>query len=167
MFEPQRLRSLRQAAALPWDDPCVVDLRRRVASIFGVDESFVEPPRIVRYSRPGDTFELHVDWIVDGSDSQLELLGQRVATALVYLTDVPIGVGGATEFPRLGVSVVPSAGMALLWPNVARSGMPLESTQHVALPLSREGVTKIAANVWVRDRPLPTDPDVLHQLYLS
>eukprot|EP00971_Amphidinium_carterae_P194171 3853102-Amphidinium_carterae.1 len=37
----------------------------------------------------GDTFEPHVDWIADEQDSQLAVLGQRVATGLLYLNDVP------------------------------------------------------------------------------
>merc|ERR1712107_502297 len=120
--------------------------------------------RVVRYNRPGDTFEPHVDWIVDPADPELELLGQRVATGLVYLTDVPDGVGGGTDFPQLGVRVRPRAGDMLLWPNVAADGRPLPETEHEAQPITAEGVHKAAINVWARDRPLPTDPALLVSL---
>lgn len=167
MFELDRLRSKRQTAALPPQDPLVASVTQRISAAFGLDQAFVEPPRLVRYSKVGDTFEPHVDWVVDATDSQLALLGQRVATALLYLDDLPEGVGGETYFPRLGLKVRPVAGAALLWPNVDAFGKPLEATQHAALPLTAEGVCKLAVNIWIRDRPLPTDERILASLYLS
>lgn len=166
-FEGDRMQSIRQTASLPSDAPVVARLRRSVADFFGLGVEFVEPPRLVQYSKAGDTFEPHVDWIVDERDAQLGLLGQRVATGLVYLGDLPPGAGGTTAFPRLGLDVAPEAGAALLWPNVDAQGQPLWSVEHEARPLTRDGITKLAVNVWVRDRPLPTDPAVLESLYLS
>lgn len=138
-----------------------------IAAMFGLDERFLEPMRLVRYSRPQHAFEPHVDWIVDALDPQVQVLGQRVATALVYLTDVPADAGGATSFSEPAVQILPQCGAVLLWPNVAEDGEPLWETEHEAQPLVREGVVKAAVNIWARDRPLPTDPAVLDNLLLS
>ncbi|CAJ1362151.1 unnamed protein product [Effrenium voratum] len=140
-------------------------LRRRMAQAFGVEESYLEPLRVVRYSRPEQGFERHVDWIVDASDPQLELLGQRVATGLLFLDDLPKGVGGETDFPALGLAVTPMTGTALLWPNVDADGRPLPEMIHEGVPLKER--EKVVVNVWVRDRPLPTDPAILENLLQS
>jgi len=142
-------------------------LRAQVSKLLGLSERYLEPMRVVEYSRVGDTFEPHVDWIADEQDSQLAVLGQRVATGLLYLTDIPAEAGGATVFPKLGLSVQPRAGQLLLWPNVDGLGTPLPDMEHEACPLSASGVTKAAVNIWARDRPLPTDPAVLSTLFLS
>merc|ERR1712008_292219 len=109
-----------------------------VAEVLGISEKFMEPLRLVRYSRPGDTFEPHVDWTCDASDPQLELLGQRIATGLLYLTDMPNEAGGETDFPHLGLRVRPKLGELLLWANVGEDGRPLAQTEHEARPLVME-----------------------------
>ncbi|CAE8733610.1 unnamed protein product [Polarella glacialis] len=149
------------------DGPAARRLRRAVSDVLLLPEEHLEPLRLVQYSRPGDAFESHVDWIADEDDPQLDQLGQRVVTALVYLTDVPEGSGGETWFPKLGISVLPRMGTALIWPNVDPSGRPLPETEHEARPLTARGVTKAAVNVWVRDRKLPTDEKILASLFLS
>lgn len=71
------------------------------------------------------------------------IAGQRVATVLVYLTDIPQScVGGCTHFPHLtsrkqqeGLRIVPVKGAACAWPNVSVNGMPLMETEHAAEPL--------------------------------
>ncbi|OLP89848.1 putative prolyl 4-hydroxylase 7 [Symbiodinium microadriaticum] len=142
-------------------------LRQRVAAAVGVEESLLEPTRFVRYSREGQAFEPHVDWIVDSADPQLAQLGQRVATALIFLTDLPEGVGGETDFPALGFAVTPKKGTGLLWPNVGADGTPLPDMIHEAMPMLQDGIEKIALNVWIRDRPLPRDMTILENLLQS
>eukprot|EP00439_Symbiodinium_sp_Y106_P016197 s1899_g2.t1 len=142
-------------------------LRQRVAAAVGVEERLLEPTRFVRYSREGQAFEPHVDWIVDSADPQLAQLGQRVATALIFLTDLPEGVGGETDFPALGFAVTPKKGTVLLWPNVGADGTPLPEMIHEAMPMLQDGIEKIALNVWIRDRPLPRDMTILENLLQS
>ena len=87
-------------------------------------------------------YKKHVDW-GHGSDPSLFLAGQRVATVLVYLTDIPKScVGGCTHFPQVtskeqpqGLRIVPVCGAACAWPNVSLDGMPLMETEHAAEPL--------------------------------
>lgn len=86
-------------------------------------------------------YKPHVDW-GHGTDASLFIAGQRVATVLAYLTDIPKGcVGGCTHFPHLtreqpqGLRIVPVRGAACAWPNVSMHGMPLVETEHAAEPL--------------------------------
>lgn len=166
VYDTAGSRPRRDRASVPLG-PEALQLRKRLAEAMGLETAFLEPLRLVRYARPGQAFEEHVDWIVDPWDPQLELLGQRVATALVILESVPEAAGGETDFPCLGIRLRPEAGTALLWPNVCADGRPLPELIHEAKPISREGVQKTALNVWARDRPLPTEAAVLENLILS
>ena len=67
-------------------------------------------PQVVRYEM-GQQFSYHYDAI---PKSLMDSSGQRVATLLVYLNDVP--TGGATAFKDLGPLLVkPVKGKALLF----------------------------------------------------
>jgi len=149
-------------------------LHQRAASLVGLPTSHAEPPQLVRY-RIGQQYLPHMDW---GSvnDASLWIAGQRVATVLVYLNDLPPGVqGGSTRFTRVGscldgLRVEPSGGMAVAWPNVSFDGAPLFETEHEAEMLKADPATwkqvaevngpapkKLALNIWIRDRQLPWD----------
>lgn len=57
--------------------------------------------------------------------------------------------GGGTDFPDLGITVMPKRGRALLWPSVYDSD-PLASDprmRHQALPVTAG--TKYASNGWI------------------
>ena len=67
-------------------------------------------------------------------------------TVFLYLNDVE--AGGGTHFSKLGITVKPKRGRALLWPNVLDDS-PNERdvrTMHEALPVEK-GV-KYGANAW-------------------
>eukprot|EP00933_Yihiella_yeosuensis_P043517 TRINITY_DN38347_c0_g1_i1.p1 TRINITY_DN38347_c0_g1~~TRINITY_DN38347_c0_g1_i1.p1 ORF type:complete len:446 (-),score=56.15 TRINITY_DN38347_c0_g1_i1:9-1313(-) len=166
IYDQTSQSSRRDRADVP-SGPAAEHVRTLVGAALGLPSDFIEPMRLVRYSKVGQAFERHVDWIVDPEDPQLSLLGQRIATALIFLNDVDVNAGGATDFPLLGLAVTPRAGTALLWPNVRESGQPLLELVHEAMPMTQSGHEKIALNVWIRDRPLPTDPAILSNLLLS
>lgn len=65
----------------------------------------------------------------------------------MYLSDVE--EGGGTDFPDLGITVMPKKGRALLWPSVYNSATKTDDdrTRHQALPV--EAGTKFAANGWI------------------
>lgn len=150
----------------------------RAAALVGVSVSHVEPLQLVRYTA-GRRYHLHMDW-AHATDPSLWVVGQRVATVLVYLTDVPAGVGGCTRFPRLcrapkcgcdageGLRLRPERCAAAVWPNVDAFGRPMFDSEHEAEPLAATGaallgcsfeamevVTKVAMNIWIRDQPIP------------
>jgi prolyl 4-hydroxylase len=60
-----------------------------------------------------------------------------------------VEAGGGTNFPKLGITVMPKRGRALLWPSVLNSA-PMSSDQrttHQALDV--EAGVKFAANGWI------------------
>lgn len=157
----------------------IAAVRKQAADFCGLPVEYVEPLQMVRYS-PGQHYKAHVDW-GGPEDPSLWVAGQRVATVLVYLNDVPCNLtGGSTCFTQLGerstdsLRITPVCGAAIAWPNVDASGMPLFQTEHEAEPLrpktrstshengdmqkstTEEFAVKVALNIWIRDRPVPS-----------
>ncbi|MNC97313.1 hypothetical protein D3C83_149320 [compost metagenome] len=62
----------------------------------------------------------------------------------------PVEEGGATEFPRLGLSIEPRPGALLIWNNADRDGVPNPWTLHAGRPVIR-GVKYIITK-WYRGR---------------
>ena len=76
--------------------------------------------------------------------------GVRLLTMYLYLSEVE--AGGGTNFDRLGLTVMPKTGRALLWPSVLNES-PNEKdqrTSHQALPV--ESGIKYGANAWFHMR---------------
>jgi prolyl 4-hydroxylase len=65
---------------------------------------------------------------------------------MVYLNAVE--AGGATDFPRLGLSLVPEAGLLVAWNNMDRRGRPNRALLHAGLPV--EAGWKYVITQWYR-----------------
>ncbi|XP_077077958.1 prolyl 4-hydroxylase subunit alpha-1-like [Siphateles boraxobius] len=83
----------------------------------------------------GGRYEPHVD--------ALEIENDRIATFLIYMSDVEIG--GATVFPKVGVAVYPKKGSAVLWYNLHRNGEVNWNTEHAGCPV-------LVGNKWVANK---------------
>ena len=70
---------------------------------------------------------------------------ERVATLLIYLTDVK--AGGETTFTRVNKKIVPKAGRMLLFRNLNADGECDRLTEHKAEPVG-PGERKIIAQRW-------------------
>lgn len=55
---------------------------------------------------------------------------------MVYLNAVERG--GATAFPKLGLSIQPEPGTLVVWNNMTRSGRPNQATLHAGMPVEAE-----------------------------
>ncbi|MGZ5781611.1 MAG: prolyl hydroxylase family protein, partial [Burkholderiaceae bacterium] len=74
--------------------------------------------------------------------------GQRVATLILYLNDVE--EGGETEFPEIGLKIIPKAGNALYFAYMNSSSQPDPLTLHAGRPVLKG--EKWIATRWVRER---------------
>lgn len=135
------------------DSDLVVQLTHaRIAAAIGVPVAQQEPTNILHYE-PGQEYRPHFDYIDPGVPhfaGEVQRLGQRIVTFLVYLNDD--FEGGATAFPRLDWSFKGAAGDALAFWNVT-DGRIDPRTLHAGAPPT-SGV-KWLLSKWVRDRPLP------------
>ena len=136
-----------------WLDPILAIVKRKAARLVGVPLSHIENIQVVRYES-GEHYGPHLDAMSLEKFPQEAKKGQRMATVLVYLNDIDNG-SGKTTFPKLGVNVTPQRGRALYFRNTSDDGSIDPRSLHAGSPVEGEGIVKWAANIWVRDRPLP------------
>jgi len=132
------------------NDPFIRKLQRRLDDLLGIDPSFGETIQGQRYM-VGQQFQAHCDWFPGGTDyweQEKHRGGQRSITAMAYLNAVE--EGGATVFPRLGLSIEPKPGALLIWNNADPDGNPNPWTIHAGEPVVR-GVKYIITK-WYRGR---------------
>lgn len=132
-------------------DPFIAMLERRIDDLLGIDPAFGETLQGQRY-RPGQEFKHHCDYFQasDGYFAEEQARGgQRSWTAMGYLSAVE--AGGATDFPRVDLSIPPQPGVLLVWNNMAVDGRPNPRTIHAGAPVV-SGV-KYVLTKWYRARP--------------
>ncbi|CAM4588596.1 unnamed protein product [Leuciscus chuanchicus] len=113
------------------NNPVEAGVSQRIADVTGLSMETAESLLVQNYG-VGGAFEQHID--------ALELENDRIATFLIYMSDVEIG--GATVFPKVGVSVHPKKGSAVLWYNLHRNGEVNWNTEHAGCPV-------FVGNKWV------------------
>ncbi len=121
-------------------DPRVLPLLYRGATLMGVPFDFIEPVSVTRYTE-GQKFERHTDY---GPG----FLGDRIYTVLIYLNDLEEGQGGETVFEDLNFSVRPRCGRAIAWTNKDPDGTVHQETRHSARPV--RGAEKWVVQLWFR-----------------
>lgn len=132
-------------------DPPVIELRRRIIELTGIDPAHGEPMQGQRYE-PGQEFKAHTDYFdPTGSDfaKYCTVPGQRTWTAMLYLN--PVEAGGVTRFKAIDKMVTPETGKLLVWNNLRPNGTPNPSTIHHAMKV-RSGL-KYVITQWFRERP--------------
>jgi hypothetical protein len=139
----------------------------RLLGLEGIDR--FEEPQTVRYRR-SEKFTWHLDALSPEEVNNPSGSGQRIATLLVYLTDVVSGSGGATMFRDLGnqddgepLKVRPKKGSALLFFPSAGGipGSPFDiRTLHCGEAVVEDAENeKWIAQLWLRQRRYePTAP---------
>lgn len=151
---PDPVRSSRHLTLEPVLHDLVLErLEGRLASCAGLPASHGEFLSLLQY-RPGEEYKLHYDYFntaTPGAAVNLAQGGQRVQTLLVYLND-DFG-GGATAFPRAGLSITPRRGDLVHFYNTDAAGEGDRLTLHAGEPvLSGE---KWLASKWVRAQGYP------------
>lgn len=141
--------------ALTWvkhdADPRVREAAERVAEVVGLPLVHAESLQVIHYE-PGQEYRAHFD-AYDLSTEKGKLYcargGQRLVTALAYLSDVE---GGETGFPKLGIEVAPRRGRVLVFHN-CHAGTTVRDPRsyHQGKPPVRGD--KWAFNLWFHERP--------------
>ena len=135
----------------------VQSVEERIAHATGIPLTHGEPAQVLRYGA-GQQYSVHPDFFDPRDEQELSNGGQRVATFLVYLSSVPAAAGGATCFPRAGLSVQPSAGDGLLWYNTHVDGRVDAKSVHLSEPvLGGTGAVKWALSKWLRQGRFTVD----------
>jgi len=132
------------------EDPFIEKLDRRIASLMNWPVENGEGLQILHYGTTGE-YRPHFDYFPPdqpGSAVHTAQGGQRVATLVIYLNDVPDG--GETIFPEAGMSVAASKGGAVYfrYMNGQRQLDPL--TLHGGAPVL--GDDKWIMTKWMRER---------------
>ncbi|CAH3038026.1 unnamed protein product [Porites lobata] len=106
-----------------------------------------EALQVVNYGIAGQ-FEPHVDHAMNNKSAILRMgMGNRIATVLIYMTDVE--AGGSTVFLDAKTIIKPQKGTAAFWYNLLKSGEPDASTRHAACPVIVG--TKWVCNKWIHE----------------
>lgn len=137
------------------EHPLIERLEARIAAVTGVPVEQGEGLQILNY-KPGAEYQPHYDFFNPqrrGEARQLRVGGQRMATLVIYLNDVP--AGGATAFPKLGLRVNPVQGNAVFFAYLGEDGALDERTLHAGLPVGQG--EKWIATKWLREAPYRGD----------
>lgn len=121
----------------------------RLAELTHWPVEHAEGLQLQRYEVGGE-YRPHYDWFnpkAAGTSKHLVGAGQRLATMILYLTDVE--VGGGTVFPMIGHEFLPKKGNALFFANTDHTGHGDQRTLHAGGPVKRG--RKIIANKWFRE----------------
>uniref|UniRef100_A0A1B6LB80 procollagen-proline 4-dioxygenase n=1 Tax=Graphocephala atropunctata TaxID=36148 RepID=A0A1B6LB80_9HEMI len=145
--KPSKRRSSETAILISGESSVVDRITRRMADVTNLDTSTAEEAHVTRYGLGGENWP-HVDFL----DQHNILAGDRIATLMVYLSEVERG--GHTVFQNWGLSVPPQKGAALFWFNLHRNGTGDSSTEHAGCPVLSG--TKWVLNKWFHE--LNNDP---------
>jgi prolyl 4-hydroxylase len=148
---PHENRTSRDAMLRRGETETVARIEARLAALarwpVGCGEGF----QVVRYDSTQE-YRAHCDWLdpeVPGLRKHMETGGQRLATFILYLTEVDSG--GETSFPAIGLRIMPRKGGAVFFLNTDAQYVPDRLTLHAGSPVV-SGV-KFVANKWLRQRP--------------
>lgn len=144
-------------------DPLIDRINRRMTALTGLHLDTAEDFQVQNYGLAGH-YDPHFDFSRDLANSTLGELGtgNRIATVLLYMSDVE--AGGATVFPYVGARVMPSKGDAVFWHNLLQSGEGDYRTRHAGCPVLKGW--KWVSNKWIHEagnefnRPCAKSPHV-------
>jgi prolyl 4-hydroxylase len=131
------------------EDDVVQSIGQRIADIVGLPLANAESMQIIHYG-PEQEYRPHFDAFnlsLPRGQRAAKWGGQRLVTALVYLNNVE--AGGATQFPKLGITVPATPGRMVIFHNTTHdiSG-PHPLSLHAGMPV--EAGEKWAFNMWFR-----------------
>ncbi len=132
------------------ENAVVERLEKRIQALIGAPIENGEPLQILHYGLGGEYLPHHdyFDPKDPGSAAHLAAGGQRVATMVIYLSDVPHG--GGTAFPDIEMTVRPKKGSAVYFEYCNANGDLDVRLLHAGLPVVKG--EKWIATKWIRQR---------------
>lgn len=133
------------------ENALVARLEARIAALVGEPVDHGEPLQILHYGTGGEYLPHHdyFDAGQPGIEQHLRHGGQRVATMVIYLSEVE--EGGDTVFPELSLSVRAQPGGAVYFEYADRAGRLDARLLHAGAPVTRG--EKWIATKWLRQGP--------------
>ena len=125
-------------------------LEQRIAELVQYPVENGEPIQILHYE-PGGEYKPHFDYFDPkhpGNEQVLTQGGQRIATLIMYLSDVE--AGGSTVFPEVGIDVLPRQGNAVYFAYCSENGTLDTRSLHGGSPVGAG--EKWIATKWFRQR---------------
>lgn len=126
----------------------------RIANTLGLPVLHQETTNVLHYA-VGQEYRAHYDFVTEEDEGvfarELQELGQRAATCLIYLNDN--FAGGETGFPRLTWRYKGKAGDALIFWNLSEQGEREKNSLHAGCPVTAG--QKWLYSKWVRTKPQP------------
>ncbi|GLG99303.1 Prolyl 4-hydroxylase subunit alpha-2 [Gryllus bimaculatus] len=130
------------------DHKHIHSVNRRVEDLTGLTMETAEQLQVVNYGIGGH-YEPHYDFARKEEHNAFKKLGtgNRIATVLFYMSDVP--QGGGTVFPSIKVALWPKKGSAAFWYNLYKNGEGDFKTRHAACPVLAG--SKWVSNKWIHE----------------
>lgn len=130
------------------ENAIVERLEQRISALIGVPILHGEPLQILHYGLGGEYLPHHdfFDPVDPGSAVHLANGGQRVATMVIYLSNVD--AGGGTGFPDIELTVRPKKGSAVYFEYCNASTQTDPRLLHAGLPVTKG--EKWIATKWLR-----------------
>lgn len=159
------IRTSYSAALFAYEDPLVMEVEKRIANWTHLHTRLGEPFEVLRYVN-GQKYDAHWDWFT--TEDFKNGAGQRVATVLLYLAEVPPDAGGETALPlaeplagavapgsglsacasKMGIAVRPEKGAALLFWDMLPDGKRVDrAALHASCPTFKG--TKWTCTKWI------------------
>lgn len=123
----------------------IVKIEKRIQELTNFPIENGEGLQVLNYGI-GEEYRPHFDFFPPNKIDE-DKGGQRVATLLIYLNDVP--AGGETVFQKIGLSVVPKKGSAVYFHYGNSKGQVDRLSVHSSIPV-QEG-EKWVATKWIRE----------------
>ncbi len=116
-----------------------------IEKYFNCEDIASEKTQVQKYSI-GNEFKDHFDWFDEIDKDFIGNRGQRTWTIMVYLNDVDSG--GETNFPKLGLNIIPKKGKAVVWNNLHEDGSGNYEVIHSGKPVTKG--EKWIITKWIR-----------------
>jgi prolyl 4-hydroxylase len=133
------------------EHPLLTKIDKNMSLATSIPSSHGEKFQMMHYAS-GEEFKPHDDFFYHlGAQSNFAIVGQRIATAILYLKKPE--EGGETSFSELGISVDAKPGTVLYFEYTDGNGVCTTDCRHAGNPVTKGDKWNLTK--WYRQRPWP------------